>query len=118
MFIIIVYNLPKLDSVIIYFDTYPLLGKNYSDYINFRDVRLKVKEGEHLRPEGMESLKTTINNKMKNKQVNYDRDNNKYHGLNFPYISKRNFSTNLVFRKKQDLSKSIKLPQQCTKLEV
>jgi hypothetical protein len=43
---------------------------------------------------------------------------NQFYGLNLPYISKRNFSTNLVFREKQDLSKSIKLPQQCTELVV
>lgn len=82
MFIIIVYNLPKLDLVIDYFDKYPLLGRKYSDYINFREVVLTVKKKEHLRPEVMESIKKIVNNKMKNKQANYDKgDNNKHHGL-------------------------------------
>ena len=44
----------------------------------------------------MESIKI-IKNRMKNKQVNYSiGDNYKCYGLNLPYISKRNFSTNLV----------------------
>src|SRR5690606_3510771 len=96
MFIIIVHNLPKLDLVINYFEKYPLLGKKYSDYINFREVALKIKNKEHLKPEVMESIKI-IKNRMKNKQVNYSiGDNYKCYGLNLPYISKRNFSTNLV----------------------
>jgi len=72
-FMVIVYNLPKLDSVITYFDKYPLLGQRGLDYINFRGVWSKVKKGEHLKPEVMKSLNTMIN-KIKNKQVNCDRE--------------------------------------------
>lgn len=98
-FIMIVYNFPKLDIVITYFDKYSLLGINYSYYLNFREVALKVKEREHLKPEIKESIKMIIN-RMKNKQVKYDMENKNFYGLKLPNISnKRNFSTSLVLSK-------------------
>lgn len=59
-----VYDLKELDIIISHFDQYPLITKKQADFLLFKEVINLVKQGEHLRVEGLKkilSLKASIN---------------------------------------------------------
>lgn len=57
LFIIIAHSPYSQDIIMEYFDKFPLLGKKALDYADWREVRLKIQNKEHLHPMGLEHIK-------------------------------------------------------------
>jgi hypothetical protein len=70
-FIIIAHSSASQEIVMEYFYKYPLFSQIYLDYIDWREVKLKVINKENLQPKGLDTIKT-IKNKFGKNRVSYN----------------------------------------------